>query len=178
MKKILGALLVSVMVFGFSHASQATSITATLPEFSSSQFAAGLGSYPYYTVGTFNFVIPTGEEVVSAKVFGQWGNSVAPTTAHNEIDLDGIKVANTHEALPDPYTAYFVNWSYDFNPGQFSIFGNGQADLGTQMLSESFVRMGATTLQLETAPTPTPEPSSMILGIMGISSMLGLRRKK
>jgi len=33
-------------------------------------------------------------------------------------------------------------------------------------------------LSFETSPTPVPEPSSMILGLMGLGSLFGFRRKK
>jgi hypothetical protein len=164
------------LLLGFAGNAQAATISLTLPEFNGDYYS--VGPYPYYTVGTYSYTIPAGEKVVSAKISGQWGNSTVTTTANNTIDLDGIEVADTYDFDPPPYSTPVTLWSYVFAPSQLGIFADGSAVLGTQMTSEYVIRMGETNLELTTAPCPVPEPTSMVLGLLGIGGALGLRRKK
>jgi len=196
MKKLLLTALLTLMI-GISSNAQAATITTTpttLPEYSSPE--ASTVSFFNYTVGTFNYVIPVGQKIVSAVISGNWGNSLNPTTANTLLSisgLNGVVVADTRINNPDPYFTYNMpSWSYTFNASDYSFLNGGSVTLLAQMLTPPVmyytednvnfypyypqIRMGATSLSIDTAPVP--EPSSMILGLMGLGSMLGLRRKK
>lgn len=113
---------------------------------------------------------------------------------NNETNL---LVDNTFLHNPEPYNTYNTPWEHIFTKEELSLFGSGEALFLSQMLSPpiehytgydeegyyydnvayyTHIRLGTTTLELET--TPVPEPSSMILGIMGLGSMLGFRKRK
>jgi hypothetical protein len=178
MKKLLLTTLLVLFIGTASNANAAT-IKVTLPEYSGVDLSAG--PFPELNIGTFDFTsqLTPGEHIVSAKISGQWGNSTLFTSAHNYISIDDIIVAYSGE--PKYYNVFntaFTPWSYDFEKSELSIFNEGKAVMKSQMLSPFIVRLGETTLELTTEPTPAPEPSSMVLGLMGLSSMLGLRRKK
>lgn len=51
-------------------------------------------------------------------------------------------------------------------------------DSNSQYILTSVYKKLDFAFQLEGNPVPTPEPSSMLLGLMGIGSMLGFRRKR
>lgn len=174
MKKVLLTALLTLLL-GLASNAQAATITSTLPEFNGDRY--DVGPFPMLTIGTFNFVIPDGEKIVSAKITGQWGNSVAKTTAHNIMYLKKTELADSRDFSEDPYgLSSYTPWSYEFNSEEFGILSNGSATLFSKMESKYRVRLAPTTLEITTAPVP--EPSSMVLGIMGLGSMLGFRRRK
>lgn len=88
MKKfIVISLCISMLVF--AGIVSADTITLTLPEFSSPHHAEG-SYYDPYLVGIFNFDL-TGQQIVSAMISGQWGNSESSTTAHNLLFTDSLQ---------------------------------------------------------------------------------------
>ena len=195
LKSLFNLSLAAVVAFGIGHASQAATITQTLsgfigntgnasdawgPYYTEAYFSAiPPNTLPVFTIGTFSFVIPTGEQVISAQLFGNWGDEAPPyTSAHNILDLDSVIVANSHDYSPDPFGVEYTSWSYTFGSNELSIFSDGSATLTATQDSPYRVILGPTTLRLETAPSPVPEPSSMLLGLMGLGSALGFRRKK
>lgn len=146
-------------------------IELTLPEYSSPYHING-AYYDDYLVGTFNFSV-YGPSIVSATISGQWGNSLAGTTAHNELWLDSIKLADTHDYSPDPYYSGGP-WSYVFSPAEFPVLADGIAELHTIQTSEYTVRLGETTLRIGTIPAP----GAILLGGIGMGLVSWLRRRR
>ena len=148
-----------------------TVIELTLPEFSSPYHDTGT-YYDDYLVGTYNFSV-YGPSIVSATISGQWGNSLSGTTAHNEMWLDGVKLADTHDYSPDPYYNT-VPWSYVFAPAEYPVLADGIAELHTIQTSEYHVRLGETTLRIETIPAP----GAVLIGSIGVGLVGWLRRRR
>jgi len=156
-------------MMGSMQSAQALTIVETVGEFSSPQHNPGT-YYDDYFVGTFSYDL-TGLTIVSASISGNWGNSLNSTTAHNELWLDGLQVADTHDYSPDPTSNSYVPWSYDFDVSEFSVLADGVAEFHTIQTSEYVVRLGETTLMIEAIPEPV---TVCLLGLGG----LVLRRRK
>jgi hypothetical protein len=135
-------------------------IVTTIGQYSSPEHNPGEPfPLPSLHVGDFNFAIPPGESIIAATLRGQWGNCANPTTAHNKLYLDSLLVADTHLASPDPYGNSYVPWAYTFS--SFSTLQDGQASFDVVQWSEWVVRLGTTTLTIQTAPMP--EPSAVLV---------------
>jgi hypothetical protein len=170
MKRLLvpGLSLALLLLAGSANASI---IVLTIPEYSSPYHDVGIYLDPY-VVGTFNFTIPAQERITSASISGTWGNSEDPITAHNLLFVDLQPVASTYGYSPDPRNNDYVPWSYNFS--DFSVLNDGVADFLTVQTSEYYVRLGETTLTINTAVVPVP-PTVWLLG-SGLIGLLGLRR--
>jgi len=174
MKKVLVFLCAMSLVFGMVGIARANIIDLMLGEFSSPYHDTGTYS-DEYLVGTFNFDL-MGEEIIAAEISGQWGNSSSSTTAHNLLFVDDLQVANTHDYSPDPYYNT-VPWSFTFT--DFSVLEDGTAEFLTVQTSQYWVRLGETTLHIETeaGTAPVPEPATMLLLGSGLIGLAGLGRK-
>ncbi len=170
MRKQIFICVLSILIVSISQAN-VTVIELTLPEYSSPFHDTGT-YYDDYLVGTFNFDV-YGPSIVSATISGQWGNSIVGNTAHNELWLDGIKLADTHDYSPDPYWNT-VPWSYVFTPADFPVLADGIAEFHTIQTSQFNVRLGETTLRIEAIPAP----GAILLGGIGMGLVGWLRRRK
>ena len=170
MRKQIFICILTILIVSSAQAG-VTVIELTLPEFSSPYHETGT-YYDDYLVGTYNFSV-YGPSIVSATITGQWGNSLSGSTAHNEMWLDGVKLADTHDYTPDPYW-YGGPWSYVFAPAEFPVLADGIAELHTIQTSEYYVRLGETTLRIETIPAP----GAILLGGIGAAFVGWLRRRR
>ena len=163
-------IFICVLTILIVSSAQAGVTELTLPEYSSPYHDPGT-YYDDYLVGTYNFCV--NGYIVSATISGQWSNSFSGNTAHNELWLDGVKLADTHDYSPDPYY-YGGPWSYVFDSSEFPVLADGIAELHTVQTSEYHVRLGETTLRIETIPAP----GAILLGGIGVGLIGWLRRRR
>jgi hypothetical protein len=150
----------------------AVTITDTLPEYDFD------GESPFPTaeqiVGTFTYAIPIHESIVSARVSGTFGNSTVSSSAPFVMFVDGEFLG---ECLINSscYKAGLVDFSFDVP--SLSDLMDDSLTLSIVQTDQYFIRLGVTTLTIETTPTPIPAAAwlfgSGLLGLVGIA-----RRKK
>ncbi len=172
MKRLFVIVAVIISFSGTLSNADAGLIELKLPEYSSPYHDPGTYN-DKYLVGHFDFDL-NGEKIVAAKIYGTWGNTEYPNTAHNKLFLDDLLIANTHDYTPDPYWDYYVPWAYTFT--DFTVLEDGSADLFTVQTSEYHVRLDETTLLIETAPVPIP--ASIIIFGSGLLALAALAPKK
>ena len=128
--------------------------------------------------------IPAGERVVAARVWGWWGTFDYPdSTAPVDVFLDGILVAQC-KAL-DPCWADDrsgrIEWSHVLTPEELARLQPLNPQLSVVQKDPLTVRLGASTLIMETAPppaVPTLAPAGLLalLAAMGAAGAYVLRR--
>lgn len=158
---------VAIAAMAIATVAQATTIIVSLPEFN------GDGTITAQTVGTFNFVIPAGEHVVTARIDGQFGNSVTPSTATQTDLLDGVTVANCAGPGNFCWDSGPEAWSHVFFSSELAIFGDGNATLVANQTDCCVVRLGVSTLTLTTASVPEPATWGLMIvgfGLVGAST--------
>ncbi len=170
MKKIIIVCTLAILIVSSAQAG-VTVIELTLPEYNSPYHDPGAYTDDYL-VGTFIYDV-YGPSIVSATISGQWGNSLSGSTAHNEMWLDGVELADTHDYSPDPYYSGGP-WSHVFAPAEFGVLADGVAELHTIQTSEFVVRLGETTLRIESIPAP----GAILLGSIGMGLVGWLRRRR
>jgi len=112
---------------------------------------------PPLTVGTVTFPVPAGEHVIAAKISGFWGSSLIPEgTAGVNVMVDGILVAQCVKPAPECWEAGVGQrpWSHIFSPQELIALDDGVAKLTAVQTSDVAVRLGVSTLIVETAPIP------------------------
>jgi hypothetical protein len=144
----------------------ASSIVATLPEFDGSCAPAPCGA------GIFDYTIPAGEIIVSARIAGTFGNSNASSSAPVDVMLDGLLVARCTESQPCFSADLPTPWLFDFAASQLPMLEDGSAALTALRSGGTTVRLGVTTLTIATVP----EPSTALLLAAGLAA-LGIRRR-
>ena len=151
---------------------RAQNIVQTLPAFN------GGSNYPFvWPVGTFNYTIPSGHNILWARISGQFGNSVVSSTAAQDLYLDGIKVASCAYQSPTCWQRGPELWSYNFSSSEFGVLADGSASFVSDQTNCCVVRLGATTLEIQTQAV-VPEPSTVVLLAGGLVGMLAVVRRR
>lgn len=173
MRRVLRVLVQGCALAGMvTSAARAQNIVQTLPEFN------GGGNYPFvWPVGTFNYVIPAGQNILWARISGQFGNSLVQSTAAQDLYLDGIRVAGCVYQSPTCWGGGPEAWSYNFSASEFGALADGSANFVSDQTDCCVVRLGTTTLEIQTQPT-VPEPSTVALLAIGLVGMLAQVRRR
>ncbi len=121
------------------------------------------GDFPidWGTIGTFNYMLPPGDEIVDVVVSGTWGDG-APfdSSAPVELYLDGVLVAECVQLaacwLDD---GVLVDWSFSFAdnavPNFAPLFTDGEAILTAIQNDQISVILSNLSLIIVTRPAPT-----------------------
>ena len=113
------------------------------------------------TIGTFNFTIPAGEQVVGATISGTFGDVNIPVTAVTDLFVDsGTIQVGACDSTGDPCAAgtidgSLVPWSYTFTGAQLGDLTGGSLDFTAVQNSFGAVVVGTPTLDIQTVPEPT-----------------------
>jgi hypothetical protein len=171
----------------------AATILVTFPEFNGPPHQADESfPQPSVTVGTSPIAIPAGEKVVSAAISGFWGTKDDPdSTAGVDLFLDGIRVAQ----CVAPSTGCWVGttgqrpWSHTFTVSELVKLNDGSATFTAVQTSGLRIRLGETTLAVQTAlpppvgiaapevvPTLGPPGLLALLAVMAAAGVIALRR--
>lgn len=133
------------------------------------------GDFPidWGTIGTFDYSLPPGDEIVDAVVSGTWGDG-APfdSSAPVELYLDGVLVAECVRLaacwLDD---GILVDWSFSFAdnlvPGFEALFTDGQAVLTA--VQNDVISVILSNLELVIVTRPAPPPTQAIVRFVDVS---------
>ncbi len=128
--------------------------------------------------------VPADERVVSARVWGWWGTFDYPdSTAPVDVFLDGILVAQC-KAFDPCWTddrSGRIEWSHVLTPDELLRLRPWNPQLTVVQKDQLTVRLGASTLIMETAPppaVPTLAPAGLLalLAAMAAAGAYVLRR--
>jgi hypothetical protein len=174
LKKIMA---IALLAFTFCGVARADLLHYTLPEYSFD------GSAPYpeseQTVGIFAINAPVGHTIVSAIISGFWGNEAYPySTAGADVMLDGLLVAQCADQDPGCWWNDVAPraWSYTLTSDQFAQLHDGFATLTVTQTSDYIVRLGSTSLTIETIAVPEAPAITFIL--MGFACFATMRRNR
>jgi len=134
---------------------------------------------PALTVGTGTIVIPAGEQIVAATISGYWGTRQDPdSTAGVNLLLDGVPVAQCVKPSTDCWIGDTGqrSWSHTFTAAELPPLSDGSATLTAVQTSDLRIRLGVTTLTVQTAQPPAatvaPVESVPTLGPFGLLALL------
>jgi hypothetical protein len=138
-------------------------------------------------LGTFAYVIPAGQQIVSANITGTWGNSQISSTAEGRIFVDGTLVATAGQVEFNQQAPSV--WSYNFSAAELPSLADGFADLSVIQDTGFVIRIGDTIPVQGLGPTLTiitqqvgaaPEPGTFVLfaagGLLGATVLRRRRR--
>jgi len=169
----------------------AATLVVSFPDFDGPE-STGPFPQPSLPVGApQSYSIPAGERVVSATISGSWGSAAKPfSTAGADVFVNGIRVARCVRDDPGCYLDGPAQrpWSYTFTDPELLRLSGGSAAMTAVQTSDLFIRLGASTLILTTAPQaavpaipaiPALSPAGLgaLLAAMAAAGGFALRRR-
>jgi hypothetical protein len=121
-------------------------------------------------VGTVTFTIPRGQRIIAANITGVWGSTTNDRngTAGVDVLVDGILIQQC--VKPEVCwqdTNGLQPWSRLFKESELHVLDDGTATMTAVQTSERTVRLGASTLFIETAPVQTV-PTLATIGLFSL----------
>jgi hypothetical protein len=129
-------------------------------------------------VTSWNVMLDPGEVITSATFASTFGNSSAPSSAIGALSVGGVTVATCDGPGSSCWDGPITPISYSFAPSEFGAL-TGMVDFVYDQTDCCEIRLGASTLQLETSTLAVPEPSTWGLLIAGFGAVgLATRRRR
>jgi hypothetical protein len=165
-------ILALVAMTAFAPAAQAATYNFTAPEFN------GDGNLGPALIETWNVVLGIGEKIKSAMFESTFGNSTVPNTAIGTVSVGGVTVASCSDTSePCWFDGTPTPISYAFAPGEFASL-LGMIDLIYDQTDCCVIRLGESTLTIETAAIPLPAAGLLFVPALGGLAAVALRRRK
>jgi hypothetical protein len=132
-----------------------------------------------FVIGTFNYVIPTGQEIVSVNVSGAFGNSTVPgSSARTPIFVDDVFIVECAFDFPPPDNGCFAfPFSVNLAPSDFGVFADGSALARGDFISGGVVRIDDLVLTI-TSEATVPEPGTLAIFGLGLAGLGFMRRRR
>jgi PEP-CTERM motif len=161
MKKFYTICSATLALMGAAAPASASVIVVTLPEYN------GTGNIGSEVAGIFNYVIPVGETILSALFTSTFGNSMVDSSSTGNVTVDGITVGVCLGDGNPCWNGPGAPISYNFLASEFSALADGSATLVYNQTDCCVIRLGESTLTLNTGVAGVPEPASWALMLAG-----------